>query len=151
MTRCACAAAALVCSAWPAHASSTSASSASDSSATSIGSLSDSVQGSSDSSSHRHRDAAAGNYRIVDIAALHDRPGRLRLRLQALDTPGEAGTLWLQLPQATVERQALAVGGQISAQARPYGVAFAQTPGGAPFFLALDDHWQRELAARPVL
>ena len=58
----------------------------------------------------------------------------------------------LTLPRETAERARLATGQVITAEHRPYGLAFATGATGAqaPFYLVLDDAWYRELASRPV-
>lgn len=122
------------------------ASSASSAGSASVGSLSDSITGSSDASS-KGRKVAAGEYRIVAIAAL---PGeRQRVQLQAVADARQAFTL--DLPLATA---ALAVGEHIAVLDRAYGLAFARAaaPGSAPqpFFVALDDTWRGELDLRRV-
>lgn len=127
------------------------ASSASSAGSASSGSLSDSVQGSSDSSTGNRR-VAEGEYRVVEIAQVADRPQHLRLRLEALRRDGAAPPAWftLDLPRQTVAAQGLAGGEVILAHHRPYGLEFARAQTREPFFLALADDWQRELAPRPL-
>ena len=134
-----------LCATLPAAAESF-ASSASSAGSASVGSLSDSVTGSSDASS-RGGKVAAGEYRIVAIAAL---PGdRQRLQLQAVADARQAFTLDLPLATAT-----LAVGEHIAVLDRAYGLAFvrAAAPGSAPqpFFVALADTWRGDLDLRRV-
>ena len=129
------------------------ASSASSAGSASVGSLSDSITGSSDASSKGGK-VAAGEYRIVAIAAL---PGdRQRLQLQAVADARQAFTLDLPLATAT-----LAVGEHIAVLDRAYGLAFARAvaravaPGAAvaapqPFFVALADTWRGDLDLRRV-
>ncbi|MBK7507251.1 MAG: hypothetical protein IPI16_03360 [Comamonadaceae bacterium] len=66
-------------------------------------------------------------------------------------TPAPTG-FTLTLPRETAERARLAVGQVITAEHRPYGLAFATGATGAqaPFYLVRDDAWYRELASRPV-
>jgi hypothetical protein len=67
-------------------------------------------------------------------------------------TPAPTG-FTLTLPRETAERARLAVGQVITAEHRPYGLAFATGRchrRQAPFYLVLDDAWYRELASRPV-
>lgn len=148
------AAAALAIIAAPAIAESlagSSASSASAGSSASIGSVSDSFQGSSDSS--RGERTAAGDWRVIDVAALAERPGTARLTLQAL-VEGETGTgartLTLDLPQRAVDRGAIGVGQRVVASARPYGIEFARGDNREAFYLVLDDAWHRELRSHAV-
>jgi len=143
------AAAALACAAiLPAHADSMSASSASDSVSTSMAGLSDSVANSSTSSSPgQHR--AEGDYRVIDVAEVPDRPGLLRLHLQPLPEDRE-GTVDLTLPREAVAAGHVAQGGVVTALPRPYGIEFATGTPHQAFFLALDDTWMREMRSNPV-
>ena len=135
----------------PAVAGSSSASSASDSVATSVGSVSGSFQKSSDSSS-KTTNVAAGDYRLVEVAMVAERPGTARLKLQALAAPAVAADaeFFLYLPQATVAGSGLAAGQVVSARPRPYGVEFAGGPAREAFFLVLADDWYRELKSERV-
>ena len=144
--------AALLCglAAAPACAESSIASSASESIATSIGSVSTSIQKSSDSSSKNDR-VAQGDYRVIEMAEVADKPDLLRLRLQA--DAGGAGRedFFLLLPRQAAEQGRLAAGKTVTAQHRPYGVEFAAADTRQAFFLVLDDAWHRELQSRPVV
>lgn len=117
----------------------------------SIGSSSASIEKSSNSISGGDRHVAQGDYTVVEVAALEQRPGMLRVHLQAV-----AGTedFYLLLPRQAAERGAVAVGQVIAAEQRPYGIAFtvagAHIAKSEPFFLVLDDAWYRELDSRPV-
>jgi hypothetical protein len=144
------AAVALCVAAVPAAAESlagSSASSASAGSSASIGSVSDSFQGSSDSS--RGGRTAAGDWRVIEVAALAERPGTARLTLQAL-AEGEPRTLTLDLPQRAVERGAIGIGQVVVAAERPYGLEFARGDNREAFYLVLDDAWHRELRSHAV-
>lgn len=156
------AAVALCAATLPALADSTS--SAASSASTSMGSSSASLGKSSDSSSSKER-VAQGDYTIVDMVAVNGQPDMLRLQLEAVaaaaPAPGQPAAqararsepLFLMLPRAAAERAQLATGQTVSAQHRPYGLAFAvaNAAGHAgPFFLVLDDAWHRELESRPV-
>lgn len=125
------------------------ASSASSAGSASVGSLSDSLRGSSNSSSGATQ-TAEGDYRIVEVLALADRPGLLRLRLQHTELPGDDGALWLDLPQPTFAQQGLARSDIVKLQHRPYGLAFARADSREPFFLVLADDRLRELEARAL-
>lgn len=135
----------------PAAAGSLSASSAaggsSASSATSASS--ESLETSSDSSS-KATDVAEGPYRIIDVATVPERPGQVRLRLQAARDDEARREIALYVPRSTFERSGLAVGRTVLAQVRPYGLEFAHGDSRTPFFLVLDDGWARELPSRPV-
>lgn len=139
----------------PAQAAGLSASSASESIGTSIGSLSTSLQQSSASSTGDKR-VAAGEYRLIELAAAPGRPGQLRLTLQAkAETTGAAAetpadTLYLFLPQAALNAARLQTGDWIQARAKPYGLEFAEARSQQAFFLVLDDDIYRELPSRPL-
>lgn len=117
----------------------------------SIGSSSTSIEKSSNSISGGDRHVAQGEYTVVEVAALEQRPGLLRVHLQAV-----AGTedFYLLLPRQAAERGALAPGQIIAALQRPYGIAFTKAGVRAeksePFFLVLDDAWYRELDSRAI-
>jgi hypothetical protein len=138
----------------PISAMADSTSSASSAASTSVGSSSTSIEKSSNSSSTRDK-VAQGQYTVVEIAAVVQQPGMLRLRLQALaQGPAAAVEFVLVLPRQAAERGQLAVGHVVSAEQRPYGLALATvTSAGnaaAPFFLVLDDAWFGELESRPL-
>lgn len=138
-----------VCATAPiSHAASLVTSSASESAGSSAGSASDSVSGSSKSSTGK-TGVAAGDYKVIDMVALADRPGMVRLALQGLDPAHPSAEIALILPQAAAAKVQLATGAVITAVDRPYGTEFAQ--GDKAFFLVLADDWHRELASRPVV
>ena len=132
----------------PALAASSASSASSDSASTSVGSVSNSFGQSSDSSS-KGKDVAAGDYKVIEIAAAPQRPGIARLRLQAANG-GAGGEFFLYLPQQTAQQSQLASGDTVTARERPYGLEFAKGPGGEAFFLVMDDAWYRELKTRVV-
>lgn len=143
---------ALGLTAAPAMADSTS--SASSASSTSIGSSSASVEKSSNSSSTKDK-VAQGPYTVVEMTALADQPDMLRLRLQPTDQAPAANGFVLLLPLQAAERGQLVVGQVVSAEHRPYGIAFSTlaATGAAhptPFFLVMDDAWFGELESRPL-
>ncbi len=125
------------------------ASSASSAGSASLGSISDSVQGSSKSSSGETK-VTAGDYRVVEVAELAGRPGMLQLRLQATKREGEEGELRLTLPRQALAQRTLAPGDVVIARERPYGVEFAHADAREAFFLLLADDWHRELDPHPV-
>jgi hypothetical protein len=144
------------------------ASSASSAGSVSVGSLSDSIAGSSNSSSRNTR-TADGDYRVTAVADATDRPGALRLTLQpqAAGTDPDAGGTGtgegaapastgfvLTLPRAALGARGIAVGDTVTARNRPYGLEFSRSPGAAavrePFFLVLRDDWHRELGPQAV-
>ena len=133
----------------PALADSSSAFSASS---TAIGSLSTSVEKSSDSSSAK-KQVAQGRYTLVAMEPIEQQPDTLRLRLIAA-TPEATAEISLRLPRRSVEQARLAVGQTLAANDRPYGIALAKMTTGdeaSTFFLILADDWYNELESRPVV
>ncbi|MES2957629.1 MAG: hypothetical protein V4792_05540 [Pseudomonadota bacterium] len=128
-------------------------SSASSAGSASVGSLSDSITGSSNASSPG-KAVAEGDYRVIEVAELVERPGMLRLALQAAAPRSEGGPIWLTLPKQALAERALAVGDVVNARQRPYGVEFARAAQGAnpreAFFLLLADDWRGDLDPRAV-
>ncbi|PZP33305.1 MAG: hypothetical protein DI603_07990 [Roseateles depolymerans] len=117
-------------------------SSAAGAGSASSGSVSDSLKGSSGSSSEGNNRRAEGRYRVTDVAQAD--AGRLRLTL-ARDG---AEPLALTLPAQAAA--GLTVGSEVQATPRPYGIEFARADTGAAFFLVLEDEWQRSLSPRVV-
>jgi hypothetical protein len=148
-----CALASLAC-ALPAHAASSTSSAVSDSASTSVGSLSDSIKKSSNSSSN-DKDVAEGDYKIIEVAALADRPGMLRMTLQAMaDAPANAPAetaFELVVPQQAFDQGRLAVGQVVTARHHDYGVEFASAATKQAFFLVLEDAWYRDLQTHAVV
>jgi hypothetical protein len=128
--------------AWGCRAGGSSASSASSAS-------SDKSSDKSSDSSSKNTKVAAGPYRIVDLAAVPQRPGTLRVRLQALAGAAQEEDVVLFLPQQAIERSRLTMGQTVIANKRPYGTEFAVAD--TAFFLLLNDDWFGELAANPVV
>ena len=129
------------------------ASSASSAGSASVGSLSDSITGSSKASSP-DKAVAEGDYRVIEVAELAERPGMIRLALQAAQPRGEEGPVWLTLPKQALAQRALVAGDIVSARHRPYGVEFARAAQGSnpreAFFLLLADDWRGDLDPRAV-
>ncbi len=132
-----------------AQAASSTASAASESVTTLVGSLSGSIQNSSNSSS-KDTKVAEGDYRIIEVAAVAERPGTARLTLHAVADGGADSDFFLFLPQRAVEQGRLVQGGTVTARQRPYGVEFAQGEPRQAFFLVLRDDWYRELNTTAV-
>lgn len=124
------------------------ASSASSTASASVGSLSDSLRGSSDSSSPNR--VAAGDYRVIEVAAVSDKPGTLRVTLEPVSANGGAQPFKLDLPQQLALDQGIAPGAVVAARERPYGVEFAKGEPAQAFFLVLADEWYRELQSRAL-
>ena len=158
--------------------------SASESVSASVGASSNSFSRSSDGSSrHGRHYRAEGDYKVIEVTAVADQPGTARLKLQALGERSERGEdaeFYLYLPQQVVDKSLISAGQLVTAQQRPYGVAFAHTPAPArtpalttvlttsattatttaapqtvaapqAFYLVLDDDWHRELRSHPVV
>ena len=129
------------------------ASSASSAGSASLGGSSASLNTSSNSSAPKTA-VLEGDYRVIQVAVLADRPGMLQLQLQATQVAGREGTIWLTLPQRALARRGLAAGDIVSAHHRPYGVQFAHSAGGSAeaeaFFLVLTDEWLGDLDPRAV-
>jgi len=143
----------LALAAAPGWAASSATSSVSDSVSTSVGSLSDSIQGSSKSSTG-DRKVAAGDYKIIEIAAVPGKPGMAQLSLQAVagGPDGQpAQEFQLLLPAATLAKTNLAAGGTVTAREHAYGLEFAVAQTAQAFFLVLRDEWFKELQSNPVV
>jgi hypothetical protein len=136
--------------AMPVLAASSAASSASDSLSTSVGSISGSIQKSSDSSS-KANDVAEGDYKIIDVAAVSERPGIVRMKLQALVDQVADREFFLYLPQKAFDQGNLGNGRIVTVRKRSYGGEFANRDTRQVFFLVLTDDWYRELQANAVV
>jgi len=131
------------------------ASSASSAGSASSGSVSDSIKGSSDSSSGRTK-TAQGDYRVIDVAPVDDKPDMLRVALRAVEAGDDRLLAFtLDVPRQALGARQLAAGDTVRATPRPYGIEFARTAGtvGAgreAFFLVLADDWHAGLEPRAV-
>jgi hypothetical protein len=134
--------------ATPAQASSTASSAASDSATSSAGSASDSVTGSSTSS--KNVVTAQGDYTVVEVAAVDNKPDMVRLALQAADTPDVTRDFALLVPRSAVEDYGVAVGQRVTAHQQSYGIELAGGPQQKTFFLVLKDELRNELRSVPV-
>ena len=141
----------LLCAvALPAMSASSTASSASDSASSAASSGSDSLKKSSDSSS-KTTTAAAGDYEVMAVTAVAERPGTLRMTLQAVADRSAEGEYFLYVPHQTVDQSGVAAGQIVTARARPYGLEFARSDSGRGFFLVLDDDWARDVPSHAVM
>jgi hypothetical protein len=120
-------------------------SSASSAASESVGSVSTSLNASSNSSTGA---VAQGDYDVVQVAEVAERPGQVQVTLQPRDA--SAGTVRLELPRQTWARAGIETGGRVHVDQRAYGYEFARADTRAPFYLVLADDWYRELTARPV-
>jgi hypothetical protein len=121
-------------------------SSVSDSLTQSSGSISDSVKGSSNSSSPDNKQVK-GDYKVIDMAEVADKPGFVELHLQPVAAGDE---ITLRLPRAAAEQAHVAGGAIVTAMQRPYGIEFAANQPRAAFFLALADDYVRDMKMAPV-
>ena len=133
--------------ALPAHAESVT-SSASSAGSESSGSISNSIGASSNSSNHDKR-VAAGEYRVIDIAAAPARAGTTRMLLRAV-AAGPAQEFTLDVPDRAFAARQVAKGELVRVDERVYGYEFAYADTKQPFFLALQDDWYRELQSQKV-
>lgn len=121
-------------------------SSASSAGSASSGSVSDSISGSSKSSSGDDKKVAAGQYRVIDVAEAPGKPGAARLTLR-----GDQGKqFFLDLPKTALAERALPTGAMVQVSERAYGYEFAYADTRQAFFLALHDAWQRELRSHAI-
>jgi len=140
----------LVALAMPAMSASSTSSAASDSASSTASSTSDSLKKSSESSTKTNT-AAAGDYEVMAVTAAAERPGTLRLTLQAVADRSAEGEYFLYVPQQTVDRSELAAGQTVTARARPYGLEFAKGgAAGQAFFLVLNDDWAADLPSHAI-
>lgn len=140
---------ALICglAAGPALAASSASSASSEGSSASVGSLSTSIEKSSASSSKDDK-VADGDYRVIEMAAAPQQPGKLRLTLRAVKAAD--GEFYLYVPQEAVQQGRLSQGDVVTARQQSYGVQFAAGTPREPFFLVVRDDWYPELRTRPV-
>jgi len=131
-------------------ASSTTASSASDSASSTASSTSDSLKKSSDGSSKTTAAVNTGDYEVIEATRVAERPGTMRLRLQAVADRSADGEFFLYLPLQTFEQAQLGTGQIVAARHRPYGLEFAHGESQRTFFLVLDDDWARDLPSHVV-
>lgn len=133
----------------PAAFADSSTSSASSAGSASSGSVSDSIGGSSDASSPDKEKVAQGEYRVVNVAAAPDRPGKVRLTLQGTE-PTATREFVLFVPEQALATRPVAAGDHVFTHVRPYGFEFAHADTRQAFFLALKDDWQQDLGMRVV-
>ena len=132
----------------PAHADSV-ASSASSAGSASSASISDSIGGSSNSSSGDRRRVTTGPYRVIDIAQAPAKADTTRVTLRAV--AGDAATeFWVDVPDRALADRHIAKDEVVQVNERVYGYEFAYGDTKKAFFLALQDDWYRELASRKV-
>jgi hypothetical protein len=131
----------------PVQAAST-ASSASSAGSASSGSVSDSIGASSNSSGDDKR-VAAGQYRVIDIAAAPGKRDTTRMTLHA-SAAGATREFYLDVPNRALAQRDVAKGELVQVNEREYGYEFAHADTKQSFFLALDDSWYRELGSQKV-
>ena len=128
------------------QAASSAASSVSDSLTQSSGSVSDSLKGSSHSSSPDNKQVK-GDYKVIDMAEVADKPGFVELHLQPVAAGDE---IYLRVPRAAADQGHVGEGAIVTAMQRPYGIEFAANQPRAAFFLALADDYVRDMKMAPV-
>ena len=134
--------------ALPVQAASTAASSASSAGSASSGSVSDSI-GSSSNSSGDDKRVAAGQYRVIDIAAAPGKQDTTRMTLHAA-AAGATQEFYLDVPNRALAQRGVGKGELVQVNAREYGYEFAHADSKQAFFLALEDNWYRELGSKKV-
>ena len=130
-------------------AASSAASSVSDSLTQSSASISDSLTDSSHSSSPNNKQAL-GDYKVIEMAEVADRPGYVELHLQPVATNKVGEELYLRLPRTAAEQGHVGTGAIVTALQRPYGIEFVANEPRAAFFLALADDVVRDMKLTPV-
>lgn len=114
------------------------------------GSISDSLTASSDSISNSSKSSsnavktAEGDYKVIDVADAAGHPNQKRVALQAM-TQGKEG-LYLYMTKDELAQSDLRAGQVVTANPRPYGVAFTQHGNNnGTFAVVLNDLWLKEL------
>jgi hypothetical protein len=130
-------------------AESSAASSISDSISQASGSISDSLKGSSHSSSPDNKQVK-GDYKVIDMAEVADKPGFVELHLMPATGANVGAEVYLTLPREAVEQGHVGTGAVVTALQRPYGIEFAANQPRAAFFLALADDVARDMKMAPV-
>ena len=130
-------------------AESSAASSISDSISQASGSISDSLKGSSHSSSPDNKQAQ-GDYKVIEMAEVTDRPGFVELHLQPIAANTLGAEIYLTLPRVAADQGHIGAGATVTALQRPYGIEFAANQPRAAFFLALADDYVRDMKLAPV-
>lgn len=123
--------------------------SASSAGSASLRGSSDSISGSSGGGERKESSVTDGEYRVTAIESADGNADGLSLTLVPVAGGDEQG-FRLALPQRALGERPLAVGDQVRAQRRPYGLEFARVDTRQPFFLVLADAWQRDLQTRVV-
>ena len=121
----------------------------SDSISRASGSISDSITGSSHSSSPDNKQAQ-GDYKVIDVADVAGKPGMVELHLRAVAADAAVAELYLRLPREAAAQGRVAKDAIVTALQRPYGIEFAANQPRAAFFLALADDVARDMKMAPV-
>nr|WP_315466087.1 hypothetical protein [uncultured Rhodoferax sp.] len=115
----------------------------------SIGGLSTSVTTLSNASSTA-TGVAQGDYTLVEVVAMADRPDMVRLALANVDREQSSSDVYVYLPAQTYLDAGLQAGNIITAKQRSYGIELARATDNKTFFLIVDDHVLNELKSTPV-
>jgi hypothetical protein len=129
-------------------AGSSTASLAAEGASSAAGSASNSLGASSNSS--KGNNVASGDYKIIEVAAAPNKPGKVQLTLQAIAKDSPTPQVVLTLPELTFEKTGLTKGDIIAASEQTYGVKFAQANNQKAFYLVINDDIYRELASNPI-
>jgi hypothetical protein len=93
---------------------------------------------------------AQGDYTVVDLAAVPDKPGMMQVALHAADSADEQRDFTLVLPRKTIDDNGLAIGQTISARPQNFGVELSGGMHARVFYLILHDSLRNELRSVPV-
>jgi hypothetical protein len=121
-----------------------------ESAAALVGSLSNSVNRSSNSSS-KNNAVAAGEYKVVAVAATPHQTGFVNLTLHAMTDENTTREFVLTLPAKAFEVSGLGRGDVVLARDRNYGTEFANNQTKTAFFLVVRDATFREFSSNAVV
>lgn len=122
--------------------------SVSDSIFASVEGISNSVSTVSKSAS-KATNLAEGDYRVVEVAEMHDEAMRVRLALRPVEEGAGEG-VYLYMRSEEFARSNVREGQLVSAKLRPYGVAIFGKGGAEPFALVLNEQMSPQIRPVPV-
>jgi hypothetical protein len=94
---------------------------------------------------------AAGNYQLIQVAELTNRPGMVQIKLARQDAGTADSEVEVALPRVALENSLLLVGGVVTVREKAYGLELSNGSTQQAFFLVLADAWHRELGIKPVV
>ena len=94
---------------------------------------------------------AAGDYQLIQVAEITDRPGMLRMKLARLEGGATDREVEVALPRDAFEKGLLDIGAVVAVREKAYGLELANGRTQQTFFLVLTDEWFRELGVKPVV